>query len=111
MHIWQSLHTFFEDFTINDYCLNVCHMPQLHDAKNISDELCSCLQEWIPDYEEKLVKIYTVTDNAANVKAAMRRLSPEKFKSLYCFVHTLQLVVNDAIEAFPEFRRAIRGRK
>ena len=42
-----------------------------HDAKNISDELCSCLEEWIPGYEEKLVKIYAVSDNAANVKPAM----------------------------------------
>ena len=106
-----TAHFLSEDFTINDYCLNVRHMPQSHDAKNISDELCSCLQEWIPDYEEKLVKIYTVTDNAANVKAAMRRLSPEKFKSMYCFAHTLQLVVNDAVEAFPEFRRVIKKAK
>ena len=86
-------------------------MPQSHDAKNISDELCSCLKEWIPDYEQKLVKIYTVTDNAANVKAAMRRLSPEIFKSLYCFAHTFQLVVNDAVEAFPEFGRVIKKAK
>ena len=62
-----------------------------HDAKNISDELCSCLEEWIPGYEEKLMKIYAVSDNTANVKAAMRRLN---FKSLYCYAHTLQFVVN-----------------
>ena len=67
--------------------------------------------EWIPDYEEKLVAIYTVTDNAANVKAAMRRLIPEKFKSLYCFAHTLQLVVNSAVEAFPELGGVIKKAK
>jgi hypothetical protein len=92
-----TAHFLSQDLTINDYCLNVRHMPQSHDAKNIADELCSCLEEWIPDYEEMLVKIYTITDNAANVKAAMRRLSPETFKSMYCFAHTLQLVVSDAI--------------
>ena len=41
----------------------------------------------------------------------MGRLSPEKFKSMYCFAHTLQLVVNDAVEAFPEFRKVIRKAK
>ena len=45
-----------EDYTINDYCLNVRHMPQSHNTKNITDKLCSCLEEWIPDYEEKLLK-------------------------------------------------------
>ena len=55
--------------------------------------------------------IYTVTDNAANVKAAMQRLNPEKFKSLYCFVHTLQLVVNSAVEAFPELGGVIKKAK
>ena len=44
-----TAHFLSEDFTINDYCLNVRHMPQSHDAKNISDELCSRLHEWIPD--------------------------------------------------------------
>ena len=106
-----TAHFLSEDFTINDYCLNVRHMPQSHDAKNIADELCSCLGEWIPDYEEKLLQIYTVTDNAANVKAAMRRLSPEKIKSMFCFAHTLQLVVNDAVGAFPEFGRVIKKAK
>ena len=106
-----TAHFLSEDSATNDYCLNVRHMPQSHDAKNISDELCSCLKEWIPDYEEKLVKIYTVTDNAANVKVAMRRLNPEKFKSLYCFAHTLQLVVNTAVETFPEFGRVIKKAK
>ncbi|CAB3983865.1 zinc finger BED domain-containing 4-like [Paramuricea clavata] len=38
----------------------------------------------------------------------MGRLSPEKFKSMYCFGHTLQFVVNDAVEAFPEFRSVIK---
>ena len=57
------------------------------------------------------MKIYTVTDNAAHVKAAMRHLSPEKFKSIYCFAHTLQLVVNDAVEAFPQLGRVINKAK
>jgi predicted small metal-binding protein len=106
-----TAHFLSEDFSINDYCLIVRHMPQSHNANNISDELCSCLEEWIPDYEEKLVKIYIVTDNAANMKAAMRRLSLEKFKSMYYFAHTLQLVVNDSVEAFPELRRVIKKAK
>ena len=106
-----TAHFLSEDFTANDYCLNVRHMPQSHDAKNICDELCLCLDEWIPDLEKKLVKIYTITDNAANVKASMQRLTPEKLKSLYCFAHTLQLVVNGSVEAFPEFGRVIKKAK
>lgn len=106
-----TAHFLSHDFTINDYCLNVKHMPQSHDAKNICDELCSCLKDWIPNYEESLLKIYTVTDNAANVKAAMRRLPPEKFMSMFCFAHTLQLVVNNAVEAFPGFGRVIKKAK
>ena len=57
------------------------------------------------------MKMYTVTDNAANMKAAMQQLSPEKFKSMHCCAHSLQLVVNDAVEAFPEFCRVIKKAK
>ena len=83
----EKLPSSYQHLKIDFYMKDANGMMQ----KNISDELCSCLEEWIPGYEEKLVKICAVSDNAANVKPAMRRLN---FKSLYCFAHTLQFVVN-----------------
>jgi hypothetical protein len=42
------------------------------------------------------IKLYVVADNASNIQAALNRLS--LIKSVSCFAHTAQLVVNGAVK-------------
>ncbi|XP_060071429.1 E3 SUMO-protein ligase ZBED1-like [Ylistrum balloti] len=106
-----TAHFLSDNFTISDYCLNVAHMPESHTAVNISEALLSCLDVWIPDYNERTLKIYVVTDNASNVQAAMRQLPSSKFVPLNCFAHTLQLAVNDAVKKFFGLEKVIAKAK
>ncbi|CAG9840755.1 unnamed protein product [Diabrotica balteata] len=45
-----------------------CHFDESHTAQNLKDDLCNVINEW-----DILKKVYTITtDNAANIKAAIK---------------------------------------
>ena len=67
------------------------------------------ISEW--ELETKLVAI--VTDNAANVTAAIRQLQQSdngfrNVKHLPCFAHTLNLVVQQAVQAINELKTKVK---
>jgi hypothetical protein len=58
-----------------------------HNAVSIAENLREAFREWGIEQRLKIV----LSDNAANMKAAMRQLHLE---NIGCIVHTLQLIVN-----------------
>ena len=71
--------------------LRVCQLNVSHTAKNI----CEAIQISMNDFLIPASKVHLVArDNAPNMVAAIREAG---YNSLPCFLHTLQLVLNDAI--------------
>ena len=67
------------------------------------------VSEW--ELEEKLVAV--VTDNAANITAAVRQLQQtdgcRAVKHLPCFAHTLNLVVQQAVQAIVDLKTKVKN--
>lgn len=57
--------------------------------------LCNTIQETLDKWNIDKKKILAVSDNANNIKSALNSL---KVKSLGCFAHTLNLIVQDALK-------------
>ncbi|XP_065641182.1 zinc finger BED domain-containing protein 4-like [Hydra vulgaris] len=71
----------------------VCQFNVSHTAKNI----CKAIQSSMNDFFIPASKVHLVArDNAANMAAAKREAG---YNSLPCFLHTLQLVLNDTVFA------------
>ena len=92
-HSYISLSGHFIDasFLRKDVVLNVKHFPGSHTGNAISDIFHKMKDDWnIPDIKCHLL----IRDNAANI-----RLGAElsNFNSESCFIHTLQLALNDGI--------------
>lgn len=85
-------HWISENFKLNHAVLNMAHFPESHTSENIKRELLQCVTKWdIP-----ITKIQAIVhDNGANmVKGVKETLLP----SQRCFIHTLQLVINNALD-------------
>nr|XP_012218835.1 PREDICTED: zinc finger BED domain-containing protein 4-like [Linepithema humile] len=73
------------------HAISVKHFSQGHTGCNIADILNNILQEW--NIEKEKVHVI-VRDNAANMTLALN-LTPGT--GISCFIHTLQLVIRDAL--------------
>ena len=93
-----TAHYLDSKFVLHSDCLNVSHFPEAHTGENIADIIHSCLVNWLPEEKVDLIPLYTVTDNASNMKKAMRLLNPAQH--VPCFAHTLHLAVSAAIKEF-----------
>ncbi|KAL0811965.1 hypothetical protein ABMA28_009363 [Loxostege sticticalis] len=90
-----TAHWLSEDYELNHAVLNMKVFPESHTAENIKN----CLRDCISDWDISVTKVRAVVhDNAANVS---KGVSDANFPSIRCFIHTLQLVINDAIAANP----------
>ena len=72
--------------------LETVHVQKDHTAPNLAEELKKIAQEW--EITENICCI--ITDNAANIVAAVNLLG---WHHLPCFVHTLNLIVQDSLKA------------
>lgn len=74
--------------------LQVTHFPEAHTASNIMQFLEESLESWgIPG-----VKVHAIlTDNAANVVAAVKDSSLSDKKHLPCAIHTMQLCIQNKL--------------
>ena len=80
-------HCIAEDFNQSCVVLRVKPFPTSHSASNISDVM--------EEYEVPSYKVHVIVhDNAANMNRAVANTG---FNSLNCFLHTTQLVIDDAI--------------
>ena len=97
-----------------DFCLGSCLLEcirytERHTADNLCTELHRVITEW--SLEQKLVAV--VTDNAANVTAAIRQLQQmnefRAVKHLPCFAHSLNLVVQNALQSINDLNTKVKN--
>ena len=80
-----------DDFRRIQTVLNASSFPGSHTGDAIADQINQMLIDW--QIEKSKVHLF-VSDNAANAKSG---LSKAEVPAAWCFAHTLQLVVGDAI--------------
>lgn len=89
-YITVTCHFVNKDYKLNSKVLTTSQMNGPHTADNIATSLKQIIEEW--NLQNKVMAI--VTDNAANMKAAIQIL---KLRHLPCYAHTLNLVVTQAL--------------
>lgn len=109
-YISYTAHFLTQDFSMKNYCLKVEHSDERHTAVNLAKSLSNCIAEWTTQAQrEAMLKTVVVSDNAANMQAAIAKIP--QVKSLGCFDHTLQLVINDAVKNCPELDQTVHKAK
>ncbi|GBP36341.1 Zinc finger BED domain-containing protein 4 [Eumeta japonica] len=84
-------HWISENFKLNHGVLNMAHFPESHTSKNIKIELLQCVTKW----DIAVTKIQAIVyDNGANM---VKGVKETLFPSERCFIHTLQLAINNAL--------------
>lgn len=84
-------------------CLLSCFgYSERHTAQNLHDEISEILREW--GISEKVFAM--VTDNAANVVAAVKMGS---WVHVPCFAHTLNLIVQNGLLEIKEIRAKVKA--
>jgi hypothetical protein len=89
-YVTITCHFIDESFKMNSCVLQTREMPDSHTGENIAIELENASDEW----GCKATAIST--DNAANMKVAIRRTTIPIHMG--CFAHTLNLAANKAVE-------------
>lgn len=87
-----TIHFLTDNFIPVSLLLEAASLPVQHTAINLSKELKRVLTHW--NVIDKILMI--VSDNAANVKAAIK--NEMGFKHFGCFAHTINLVVTDGLK-------------
>lgn len=82
------------EFEVKNVTLQVTHFKDSHTGINISKFLRESVNKWAIG-EENISLV--LTDNAANVLAAMRELGWDNGKHFPCIIHTLQLCIQSKI--------------
>jgi len=109
-YIAVTAHYITEDFHLGSCLLECIRYTDRHTADNLCNELRRVIGDW--ELQTKLVAI--VTDNAANITAAVRQLqqSDSSFrlvKHLPCFAHTLNLVVQQAVQSINDIKTKVKN--
>lgn len=85
-----TIHFIDSKFELKSVLLGCFTFNESHTGINLSITIRNILNEW--DLENKVV--FAVSDNAHNIKNALSLL---KFKSMGCFAHSMNLVVQSAL--------------
>jgi len=108
-YIAITAHYVIADFRLGSCLLQCIRYTERHTADNLCTELRRVITEW--SLEEKLVAV--VTDNAANVTAAIGQLQQTDgcwtVKHLPCFAHTLNLVVQQAVQSINDLKTKVKN--
>ena len=108
-YIAVTAHYVTADFHLGSCLLECLRYTERHTADNLCREMRRVIGEW--ELEEKLVAI--VTDNAANITAAVRQLQQSDgywaVKHLPCFAHTLNLVVQQAVQSINDLKMKVKN--
>ncbi|XP_067010494.2 E3 SUMO-protein ligase ZBED1 isoform X1 [Anabrus simplex] len=91
-----SCHFIDSTWTLRSLSLTTARFREAHTSSLISASFVETMNEW--QLNGKVTNI--VTENAANMKAAVRSIT--NVEHLPCFAHTLNLVVKQAMSAVPE---------
>ncbi|CAG4954922.1 unnamed protein product [Parnassius apollo] len=96
-----TAHWLEESYMLGHAVLDIKVFPESHTAENIKKSLLDSVSDWnIPATKVRAV----VHDNAANITKGVKDAN---FPSFRCFIHTLQLVINDAIDANTSVKETI----
>lgn len=90
-YIAITAHFIDNNFILQSYLLDCCKFSENHTAENLRNQLLVLTKEW--NIEKKICAV--VTDNAANIKAAVRMTGWNHFS---CFAHSLNLVVQSSVK-------------
>lgn len=93
-YISLTIHYITIDWIPRKFTLRMAYLPESHTSKNLHDFLQTTIAEW--GLDKTTITIFFVTDNAANIVAAIRMGTG--WIRVPCFAHTLQLVVKDAVK-------------
>ena len=85
-------------FQVHNECLQAQYFPDSHTGDHLALCIEDCIKQWLPEYLQKKIPVFVVTDNAANIKEALRQLPA--FTHLTCFGHSLQLTISHAVGEF-----------
>jgi len=72
-YISYTAHYLTEDFSIKNYCMKVDNVDESHTAINLAQNLIDCVNEWTTAKQQEM-KIFVVSDNAANIQAAITKV-------------------------------------
>lgn len=86
-----TAHFLNDNFQPISLLLDCSNFSAQHTAANLAKELNNVVTEW--KIKDKLLMV--VSDNAANIKAAINSL---RWKHYGCFAHTVNLVVSDGLK-------------
>lgn len=93
-----TAHYISSEWIMKSEVLETARMKKDHTAENIAEELKRVMSAW--EIGNKVCCI--VTDNGANIVSAVTKVM--QVRHLPCFVHTLNLVVKDAIKSTSEVK-------
>ncbi|XP_054283311.1 zinc finger BED domain-containing protein 4-like [Macrosteles quadrilineatus] len=89
-----TLHYLSKDFDYKSFVLGNKNITEAHTSLFLLGQL----EEMVENWELPKIPIYVLSDNAANIKAALDKSSWERIP---CFAHTLQLAIHDAESEVP----------
>lgn len=101
-YVAVTAHYVTKDWQLASVWLDCCRFVGAHTAPDIRNEIFAICRRW--GVERKINAI--VTDNAANMKAAVALLG---WDWLPCLAHTLNLAVKDAINAVEHSRQKVKA--
>nr|XP_012224904.1 PREDICTED: zinc finger BED domain-containing protein 4-like [Linepithema humile] len=91
-YISFTIHYINEDFQLKHAALNVKHFPGSHTGENIAKIITEMIEEWHLNDKNYII----IRDSGANIKKATKNLD---IQNESCFIHTLQLVVTEALKS------------
>jgi hypothetical protein len=107
-YLGMTVHFIDQKFNLQKFLIHCCKAEGRHTAQFIASNLDSVVQKLKLNNETAR---YCTSDNAANMLAAVGKLTNEITGGLGCIDHLLNLIVNASIKAIPEVRDAIESFK
>ncbi|KAL4113573.1 hypothetical protein QTP88_017180 [Uroleucon formosanum] len=88
-----TIHFIDSNFSLRSVLLGCFEFNDHHTGVNLSEKIKQTLDEW--NLKKKVV--LAVSDNANNIKNALNTLNILQIKSMGCFAHTMNLVVQSSL--------------
>lgn len=97
-----TVHFIDSNFEIQSLLLECTSFDESHTSKNLADALKNIITEW--NLEEKVLMV--ISDNAANIKKAIR--DELHLKHFGCYAHTINLIACDALKHIADVLNRIK---
>jgi hypothetical protein len=109
-YLSYTAHFLSQDFKTRNYCLGVENVDESHTATCLAKSLADQTVTWTSESQRKNnVKVAVVSDNAANIQAAITKV--QSCLPVKCFNHTLQLTIEDVVRPCDELQNTVQKAK